>query len=54
MIYRQEHEFSLRYADVSAQEKNSRNIYGERMVNGNGNVGGTDRGWLAFTYKTSF
>lgn len=54
MTYRQEHEFSLRYADVSAQEKNSRNIYGQPMANGNGNVGGTDRGWLAFTYKTSF
>jgi len=54
MTYRQEHEFSLRYADVSAQEKNSLNANGERMVNGNGNVGGTDRGWLVFTYKTSF
>src|SRR5690606_21829034 len=54
MIYRQEHEFSLRYADLSAQEKNTRNIYGNRQADGNGNVGGTDRGWLAFTYKTSF
>ncbi len=54
MTYRQQHEFSLRYADTSAQEKNSRNANGDRMINGNGAVGGTDRGWLAFTYKTSF
>ncbi|WP_439859420.1 DUF1302 domain-containing protein [Pseudomonas sp. MBLB4136] len=54
MTYRSLHEFSLRYADSSAQEKNSRNINGARMVNGNGNVGGTDRGWLSLTYKTSF
>ncbi|MRK19809.1 DUF1302 domain-containing protein [Pseudomonas sp. JG-B] len=54
MTYRQEHEFTVRYADTSAQEKNVLNANGDRMVNGNGNVGGTDRGWLTFTYKTSF
>ncbi len=54
MTYRSQHEFSLRYADSSAQEKNSTNVNGDPMVNGNGNVGGTDRGWLAFTYKSSF
>lgn len=54
MTYRQEHEFSLRYADTSAQNKNTLNANGDRMINGNGNVGGSDRGWLAFTYKTSF
>lgn len=54
MTYREEHEFTLRYADLSAQEKNTRNAYGQRQVDGNGNVGGTDRGWLTFTYKTSF
>lgn len=54
MTYQQRHEFTLRYADVSAQEKNTLNANGDRMVNGNGNVGGTDRGWLSFTYRTSF
>lgn len=50
MSYIQRHEFSLRYADTSAQEKNLLN----GGVGGNGAVGTTDRGWLAFTYKTSF
>jgi len=50
MTYIQRHEFSLRYADTSAQEKNLAN----GGVGGNGAVGTTDRGWLAFTYKTSF
>ena len=50
MTYIQRHEFSLRYADTSAQEKNLLN----GGVGGNGAVGTTDRGWLAFTYKTSF
>jgi hypothetical protein len=50
MTYIQRHEFSLRYADTSAQEKNLPN----GGVGGNGAVGTTDRGWLAFTYKTSF
>lgn len=50
MTYIQRHEFSLRYADTSAQEKTLLN----GGVGGNGAVGTTDRGWLAFTYKTSF
>lgn len=50
MTYIQRHEFSLRYADTSAQEKNLLN----GGVGGNGAVGTTDRGWLAFTYKNSF
>jgi len=50
MTYIQRHEFSLRYADTSAQEKNLAN----GGVGGNGAVSTTDRGWLAFTYKTSF
>lgn len=54
MTYRQKHDFTLRYADTSAQEKNTLNANGDEMVNGNGNVGGTDRGWVSLTYKTSF
>ena len=55
MTYQQQHEFSLRYADTMAQEKNTINpVNGQTMVNGNGAVGGTDRGWLSLTYKTSF
>lgn len=54
MTYMQRHEFTLRYADTLAQEKNATNIYGQTMASGNGNVGGTDRGWVSFTYKTSF
>ncbi|WP_313054242.1 DUF1302 domain-containing protein [Pseudomonas lopnurensis] len=50
MTYIQRHEFSLRYADTSAQEKTLAN----GGVGGNGAVGTTDRGWLVFTYKTSF
>lgn len=54
MTYRQTQHFTLRYADTMAQEKNTQNAYGDTMVNGNGAVGGTDRGWVSFTYKTSF
>lgn len=54
MTYQQSHQFTLRYADTAAQEKNTKNAFGDTMVNGNGNVGGTDRGWLSLTYKTSF
>lgn len=54
MTYQQNHQFTLRYADTAAQEKNTQNVFGDEMVNGNGAVGGTDRGWLSFTYKTSF
>jgi hypothetical protein len=48
--YAQLYEFTLRYADTAAQSKNLSN----NTVAGNGNVGGTDRGWLDFTFKTSF
>ena len=54
MTYRQRHDFTLRYADTAAQEKNTLNANGAEMVNGNGPVGGTDRGWVSLTYKTSF
>lgn len=49
MTYAQRYEFGLRYSDTDAQTKN---IPGD-TVGGNGAVGGTDRGWLAFTFKTS-
>ncbi|MNN95041.1 hypothetical protein D3C81_2137850 [compost metagenome] len=49
MTYAQRYEFGLRYSDTDAQSKN---IPGD-TVGGNGAVGGTDRGWLAFTFKTS-
>lgn len=48
--YAQLYEFGLRYADTRAQPKNLAN----GTVAGNGGVGTTDRGWLAFTFKTSF
>lgn len=48
--YQQQYEFGLRYADTHAQSKNLSN----GTVGGNGGVGNTDRGWLAFTFKTSF
>lgn len=50
MTYAQNHDFTLRYADSMAKEKYSLNSNGQKMVN----AGGTDRGWLSFTYKTSF
>ncbi|WP_095156510.1 DUF1302 domain-containing protein [Pseudomonas sp. Irchel 3E13] len=49
LTYAQRYEFGLRYADSDAQSKH---IPGD-TVGGNGSVGGTDRGWLAFTFKTS-
>ena len=50
LTYAQLYEFGLRYADTAAQPKNLAN----GTVAGNGNLGGEDRGWLAFTFKTSF
>lgn len=50
LTYSQLYEFGLRYADTAARPKNLAN----GTVAGNGNVGGEDRGWLAFTFKTSF
>jgi hypothetical protein len=47
--YAQRYEFGLRYADTRAQSK----TLADGSVGGNGAVGGTDRGWLAFTFKTS-
>jgi len=49
MTYIQRHEFSLRYADTSAKDKT---LAGNRI--GGNSVSTSDRGWLAFTYKTSF
>lgn len=49
MTYIQRHEFSLRYADTSAQDKT---LAGNRI--GGNSVSTSDRGWLSFTYKTSF
>lgn len=50
MTYQQSHEFTLRYADTSADEKHTLNANGDRMTS----AGGTDRGWVSFTYRTSF
>lgn len=50
LTYAQLYEFGLRYADTDAQTKTLNN----GTVSGNGGVGSTDRGWLAFTFKTSF
>lgn len=50
LTYAQRYEFGLRYADTTAQSK----TLAGNTVGGNGGVGSTDRGWLAFTFKTSF
>lgn len=53
LTYMAKHEFSLRYSDVSAPSKYD--AAGTKLVGGtSSNVSGTDRGWLVFTYKTSF
>lgn len=55
MTYGQRYEFSLRYADLSIKTKY--NAAGTQVVGGNAlnsAVGATDRGWLAFTFKTAF
>ena len=55
MTYSQRHEFSLRYADIKVPGKY--NAAGTTLIGGNAlgsSIGATDRGWLAFTYKTSF
>jgi hypothetical protein len=55
MIYRQNHEFSVRYSDSRVDTKynaaNTAVIGGNALGSG---IGGTDRGWLVFTYKTGF
>lgn len=55
MTYQSKHEFSLRYSDSRAPSKY--NVAGTQLIGGGaaGSVlGATDRGWLVFTYKTSF
>jgi hypothetical protein len=55
MTYLNKHEFSLRYSDVSAPSKY--NALGTVLIGGGasgGTLGSTDRGWLVFTYRTSF
>ena len=55
LTYQSKHEFSLRYADIKVPTKY--NAAGTQAIGGNGSggtVGATDRGWLVFTYKTSF
>jgi Protein of unknown function (DUF1302) len=55
MTYSSRHEFSLRYADNKVPTKY--NPAGTSVIGGSGsggNLGSTDRGWVVFTYKTSF
>jgi Protein of unknown function (DUF1302) len=54
-IYATAHELSLRYSDISVPGKY--NAAGTTLIGGNSlgsSLGATDRGWLVFTYKTSF
>ncbi|MEY2893510.1 MAG: hypothetical protein RJA98_3418 [Pseudomonadota bacterium] len=55
LTYLGKHEFSLRYADISAPSKYN-STTGALAGGGasGGSVGATDRGWLAATYRTSF
>lgn len=53
--YASAHDFSLRYSDISVPGKY--NAAGTTLIGGNSlgsSLGATDRGWLVFTYKTSF
>lgn len=53
--YASVHEFSLRYSDIKVPGKY--NAAGTTLIGGNSlgsSLGATDRGWLVFTYKTSF
>jgi hypothetical protein len=55
MTYSVRHEFTLRYADIKVPTKY--NAAGTSVIGGNSSgstIGATDRGWLVFTYKTSF
>jgi len=55
MTYQTKHEFSLRYSDSRAPSKY--NVAGNQLIGGGAagsTLGATDRGWLVFTYKTSF
>lgn len=54
-IYATTHEFQLRYSDISVPSKY--NTAGTALIGGNSlgsSLGASDRGWLVFTYKTSF
>jgi hypothetical protein len=54
-IYSAVHEFQLRYSDLRVPGKY--NAAGTTLIGGNSlgsSLGATDRGWLVFTYKTSF
>ena len=55
MVYQSRHEFSLRYADISAPSKYN-STTGALAGGGasGGSLGATDRGWVVLTYKTSF
>lgn len=52
MTYAQRYEFSLQYADTGARTKYDAS--GRTVIGGAGSVGGTDRGWLVFTFKAGF
>lgn len=55
LTYMAKHEFSLRYSDLDAPSKY--NTAGTTLAGGGASgstIGATDRGWLVFTYKTSF
>ncbi len=52
LTYAQNYEFSLQYANTRAQPKYDPT--GSTVIGGNGSVGTTDRGWLAFTFKAAF
>jgi hypothetical protein len=55
MTYSTRHEFTLRYADIKVPTKY--NAAGTSVIGGNSSgstLGATDRGWVVFTYKTSF
>lgn len=51
LTYAAKHEFTLRYADQTADTRYSA---ANMAAGGRGNVGLTDRAWLSFTYKTGF
>lgn len=54
-VYATKHEFQLRYSDIRVPGKYSAD--GSTLIGGNSlgsSLGATDRGWLVFTYKTSF
>lgn len=55
LTYSQRYEFALRYSDIKAPTRY--NVAGTSAVGGgalSSTVGATDRGWLVFTFKTSF